>query len=945
MKNIFLLFAIPAGLLMLGCGNDEVPAPEAGAAATQSGASAVTPDSNVPQAPAAPVPQMLVPAPQAWTAKGPLLEVQPKASATPNDFKAVTEQLDAGGDLFMYWNADQAVRELKGGVDLVEAQLDKMVEIERRNGNRWSAEEFEAMRAVARFARSVVDEGGLADVKGVGMSSLALEKDLFRNRMYLLRDAEREPGAIWKILEGDPGTVATGLSFAPATTVMAHYTRADIGLALNWVKQGLIKSGVPMEIVQEVFEPLGGLKRTDYQEAFFGKPLTDEARVMVGRWSLNNNAADDAKVEVLYTEDGRFVLHVKRSVPNGPQVEFVEHGYWKLEDGIVISAIAKVDVIKGERNMFPPNWTILKRFRIGNIEKDAFSIEIMEPIQLNRQRGFPMPPGGPTDAEEEDMEEEEVFPEEDLDPEESFPREVRPRKLPPPFPPAPKKDREAPPLFKKAPPAHAPFKKARTALPPAKKLRPEPFIEDGLRNAPGPDVGEDGGIEFEPPRPKTGVKYGWINAEGGIDFEPPRPKIRYSHKRIAAFTSPHMAKYNGADAIKPGELPAGVIPEGDLGPLDEFLKEYGGELGVFLTLDTENSLPFKQGPLTLKLPRPGIVLVAKKSPEATPLADHVAEFGDMVKRQVIEGQPVFTFQIPKEELPIRMPLEPTLFQMGSHVVLVSDLALVKQVMAVYTGKAPGLRGTAEFARLSGGMKLEGQQLQFVSQRAGATAALLKQLLPVMMVKAEMPKEAQDFLKSMTDQLLPEGSASGHIAVLRLDDKGLLFEGRASGQGYRAAVGQSALVPITMALSAALGGQQEEANEPKANFPREPRQQIRELTLGLKLHLEDKGVLQDITKWADTILPEVGQKGLYRLPGAAAGTTSYTLNAGLRNINVVDIKPDTVLIFQASGPWNQTGGLAEAKKAAAAGGGIWVGFGNGDVRQVPVERLERLNWGK
>ena len=93
MKNIFLLFAIPAGLLMLGCGNDEVPAPEAGAAATQSGASAVTPDSNAPQAPAAPVPQMLVPAPQAWMAKGPLLEVQPKASATPNDFKAVTEQL------------------------------------------------------------------------------------------------------------------------------------------------------------------------------------------------------------------------------------------------------------------------------------------------------------------------------------------------------------------------------------------------------------------------------------------------------------------------------------------------------------------------------------------------------------------------------------------------------------------------------------------------------------------------------------------------------------------------------------------------------------------------------------------------------------------------------------------------------------------------------------
>ena len=236
MKINFLLSTVVGGLLLLGCGKESDSTPKSGSSTVERGTSAKS-----PKAPAlAPVPQMLVPAPKAWTQAGPLLEVQPKASATPNDFKAVTEHLDAGGDLFMYWNADQAVRELKGGVDLVEAQLDKMVEIERRNGNRWSVEEFEAMRAVARFARSVVDEGGLADVKGVGMSSLALEKDLFRNRLYLLRDAEREPGAIWKILEGDPGTVATGLSFAPATTVMAHYTRADIGLVLNWVKQGLI---------------------------------------------------------------------------------------------------------------------------------------------------------------------------------------------------------------------------------------------------------------------------------------------------------------------------------------------------------------------------------------------------------------------------------------------------------------------------------------------------------------------------------------------------------------------------------------------------------------------------------------------------------------------------------------------------------------------------------
>lgn len=59
----------------------------------------------------------------------------------------------------------------------------------------------------------------------------------------------------------------------------------------------------------------------------------------------------------------------------------------------------------------------------------------------------------------------------------------------------------------------------------------------------------------------------------------------------------------------------------------------------------------------------------------------------------------------------------------------------------------------------------------------------------------------------------------------------------------------------------------------------------------------------------------------------------------------DIGPDTVLIFLSAGPFNHSGGLAEAKKAAAEEGGILVGMGDGNVRPVGAAQLESLNWSK
>ena len=262
---------------------------------------------------------------------------------------------------------------------------------------------------------------------------------------------------------------------------------------------------------------------------------------------------------------------------------------------------------------------------------------------------------------------------------------------------------------------------------------------------------------------------------------------------------------------------------------------------------------------------------------------------------------------------------------------------------MHQGTQPGLADTAAFQRLSTGMELKGQQLQFVSPRAAEMAVGLKQLVPVLLQRSEMPEEGLNFFKSLTNQLLNEEGASGHLAVLKLDAEGLMFDGRASGRGYSAAVKQSALIPVTMMASAMLGGQEIEESSSQARFPTASRKQLRELTLGLKLYLEDHGEIPGLAKWGDAILPEVGVKGVFVEPGAQG--SSYALNENLKGWKTEDIGPDTVLIFQSVGPFNHSGGLAEAKKVAVQKGGILVGMGDGNVRSVGAAQLESLNWSK
>ena len=115
----------------------------------------------------------------------------------------------------------------------------------------------------------------------------------------------------------------------------------------------------------------------------------------------------------------------------------------------------------------------------------------------------------------------------------------------------------------------------------------------------------------------------------------------------------------------------------------------------------------------------------------------------------------------------------------------------------------------------------------------------------------MPEEGLSFFKSLTDQLLNEEGASGHLAVLKLDAEGLMFDGRLRA-GYSESVKQC-IDPVTMMASAMLGGQEVAESTPQAAF-RLSSAEASGIDVGLKVARKIMEI-PGLANWGDAILPE------------------------------------------------------------------------------------------
>jgi hypothetical protein len=284
-----------------------------------------------------------------------------------------------------------------------------------------------------------------------------------------------------------------------------------------------------------------------------------------------------------------------------------------------------------------------------------------------------------------------------------------------------------------------------------------------------------------------------------------------------------------------------------------------------------------------------------------------------------------------------MVVQPVVFQSGGYLVFTSSPALAAKVLATQTDPDTGLRGTAEFKKLTKGMELKGNQFTFMSGRvAGTSGNILKQGMAA--EAAMLPEPVQN----LAVRLMTLGM-KGQVSVLQVLPEGFLVHSHTEGMGYDSAMlAVAGVVPLAVigtaaavALPAVQGARQKAREAQSTN-------NLKHLAVAIHEFHEDNDHLPDAAKWSDALLPYVDNEKQVFISSVDPDGSSYAFNKNLSGMKLDDLQAvaRTVVFFESDLGWNGAGGIDDA---IALDDGFLIGFADGHVERVSGEDLDKLNW--
>ena len=162
----------------------------------------------------------------------PLPAPKPSVPSTTS-FAAVTKHLDAGGDFYLYWNANQLQAFAQDGLE----KLEEILKTEMPPDMRGEADTY------MKLAEAAYIESGLNSIDGFGASSFRSGTGLRRHKVMIHRNPAKGDGLMWKALGSAPHELG-GLKLMPATTAYAVHADLDVAGTFKWMK-GFIASNLP----------------------------------------------------------------------------------------------------------------------------------------------------------------------------------------------------------------------------------------------------------------------------------------------------------------------------------------------------------------------------------------------------------------------------------------------------------------------------------------------------------------------------------------------------------------------------------------------------------------------------------------------------------------------------------------------------------------------------
>ena len=157
-------------------------------------------------------------------------------SAEKTSFNEVTSQLDPGGDFYLYLGTAQWLEHLSDTVEGWRSNVAAMPSL--------TPENLANVNKAFDLVNHLIVDSGIQDITGIGMSSVQIEKGMFRNKALLHHYTGTGGGFLWKLCGQKPHALA-GLDLLPANTALAVFSDVDLPLLWTVAQDEIAKSGFP----------------------------------------------------------------------------------------------------------------------------------------------------------------------------------------------------------------------------------------------------------------------------------------------------------------------------------------------------------------------------------------------------------------------------------------------------------------------------------------------------------------------------------------------------------------------------------------------------------------------------------------------------------------------------------------------------------------------------
>jgi len=156
-------------------------------------------------------------------------------SAAKNSFQEVTSHLDPGGNLYLYLSTEEWINGLS-------TQIGQFRDFANSAPATSANDKQNASRVIDALTK-LVKQSGIEQISGFGMSSVAIEKGLYRTKWMLHHYKGNDSGYLWSALGRQPHAL-DGLDLLPANTAFAWFSDLDLPLLLSIFTNEIGPSGI-----------------------------------------------------------------------------------------------------------------------------------------------------------------------------------------------------------------------------------------------------------------------------------------------------------------------------------------------------------------------------------------------------------------------------------------------------------------------------------------------------------------------------------------------------------------------------------------------------------------------------------------------------------------------------------------------------------------------------